>query len=135
MCSVWDPDGRASGVFGEATSRAEAQVLRISVLYAVLDCSETIRTEHLLAALAIWRYCEHSARWVFGDATGDPVADAILTALRRGPLTRTEISDLLGRHVQRTRIDGALGFLFAAGLADFDRVATGGRERETWHAV
>jgi hypothetical protein len=127
--------GDRPGMFGEATSRAEAQVLRLSVEYAALDCSELIRAEHQLAALAIWRYCEDSARWVFGDATGDPVADAILTALRRGPLARTEISELLGRHIQRTRVDQALGLLYAAGLARFDRVPTGGRERELWHAL
>ena len=127
--------GERPGMFGEATSRAEAQVLRVSALYAALDCSELIRVDHLLAALAVWRYCEQSARWVFGDATGDPVADAILAALRRASLTRTEISELLGRHVQRTRIDQALGVLLAAGLARFDRVPTGGRDRELWHAV
>ena len=128
--------GERPGMFGEATGRAEAQVLRVSGLYAALDCSALIRAEHLLAALAIWRYCEQSARWVFGDATGDPVADAILAALRRvSPLMRTEISDLLGRHAQRSRIDQALGLLLTAGLARFERIATGGRDREAWHAV
>jgi hypothetical protein len=27
--------------------------------------------EHLEAALALWEYCEQSARWIFGTATGD----------------------------------------------------------------
>jgi hypothetical protein len=30
----------------------------------------------------LWDYAEESARYIFGDATGDPVADAILQALR-----------------------------------------------------
>jgi hypothetical protein len=72
----------APGLFGAATSRAEAQVLRLSVLYAALDRSAVITADHLLAALAVWRYAEESARWIFGDATGDPTADTIIGALR-----------------------------------------------------
>ena len=123
-------------MFGGATSRAEAQVLRLSVLYAILDCSAWIRAEHLLAALAIWRYCEQSARWVFGDAIGDPTADTILGALRRvGELDREDIVNLFGRHANRARIDRALALLLAAGLARPERQATGGRPREVWRAA
>jgi hypothetical protein len=125
-----------AGMFGGATSRAEAQVLRLSVLYAILDCSEWIRSEHLMAALAIWRYCEESARWVFGDAVGDPTADTILGALRRNAeLDREDIVNLFGRHANRDRIDRALGLLLAAGLARPERVPTPGRPREVWHTA
>ena len=68
----------APGLLGAATNRAEAQVLRLSVPYALLDRSARHPPEHLLAALAVWRYAEASARWVFGDALGDTIADAIL---------------------------------------------------------
>jgi hypothetical protein len=124
-------------MFGAATNRAEAQVLRLSVFYAILDRSEAIRTEYLLAALAVWRYAEQSARWLFGDAVGDPTADTILGALRRGgPLDREDISRLFDRHASRARIDQALGLLLAAGLARMERdTATGGRPREVWHAA
>jgi hypothetical protein len=123
-------------MFGMATNRAEAQVVRLSVLYAALDCSALIRAEHLMAALAVWRYCEQSARWAFGDATGDPTADAILSALRRnGDLDRQDINDLLGRHLNRSRIDAALGLLLTSGLARMRREATGGRPREVWRAA
>jgi len=125
-----------AGMFGGATTRAEAQVLRLSVLYAILDCSASIRAEHLLAALAIWRYCEQSARWVFGDATGDPTADTILGALRRnGELDREDIVNLFGRHANRPRIERALSLLLAAGLAHPVRQPTGGRPREVWRAT
>ena len=42
------------GLLGASTGRAEAQVLRLSSLYAALDCSTTVRVDHLLAALAVW---------------------------------------------------------------------------------
>ena len=32
-------------------------------------------------ALAVWEYAEHSARYIFGDALGDPLADEILAAI------------------------------------------------------
>jgi hypothetical protein len=125
-----------SGMLGAATNRAAAQVHRLSVVYAAFDCWAAIRAEHLLAALAFWQYCFQSARWVFGDATGDPTADTILSALRRGgPLSRNDVVELFGRHLNRARIERALGQLLAAGLARREPVQTGGRPRELWHAT
>jgi hypothetical protein len=125
------------GLYGAATNRAEAQVLRLSVQYAILDMAEEIRADHLLAALAVWRYADQSARWIFRDSTGDPTADTILAALRcGGALDRTAISALFGRNFSRERIDHALGILLRAGLARMETVTgTRGRDREVWHAT
>jgi hypothetical protein len=103
----------------------------------VLDLSEDIRAEHLLAALAVWRYAEASAETIFGDAVGDPIADTILTALRRkGELSRTDIADLLGRHPERHRIEAALTSLSNAGLAERTvNRETGGRPQEMWRPL
>jgi hypothetical protein len=49
------------GLFGAATARAEAQCLRLALLYALLDKSDDIKPAHLKAALAVWDYCEASA--------------------------------------------------------------------------
>ena len=122
------------GMLGGATNRAEAQVLRISVLEAALDRSEQIRAEHLQAALAIWKYCADSAAWIFGDAIGDPTADTILAALRQGPLTRTDINNLLGRHVAQARVEQALLALLTTGRVERRTEQTGGRPVETWVA-
>lgn len=125
------------GLAGAATARAHAQVLRQSLLYAVLDGAEEIRREHLDAALAVWDYCEASARYVFGDALGDPTADAILKALRSAEagLTRTELRDLFHRKKQEGEITRALLLLHQKGLARFERVETGGRPAEKWIAT
>ena len=121
------------GLLGSATNRAEAQVLRLSVLYAILDCSTVITAPHLLAALAFWRYAEQSAAWVFGDAVGDEVADAIMEATRaKGELDRTDIRDLFARHVNRARIEQALVFLVNAGRLEYSSESTGGRPREVY---
>ena len=50
------------GVLGMVTARAEAQVTRLSCLYALGDRSPVVRVEHLKASLALWRYCFESAR-------------------------------------------------------------------------
>ena len=71
------------GLYGSVTGRAEAQVIRLALLYALLDQQTEICVEHLQAGLAIWDYADASARYIFGDATGDPVKDTILAALRR----------------------------------------------------
>jgi hypothetical protein len=124
------------GLFGALTARAEAHVLRLSMAYALLDQSIDIRSEHLQAALAVWEFCENSIRCIFGDAVGDPVADAILRALRENVdgLTRTEISNVFDRHRQAEEIDAALGFLRQLGRARCETGQTEGRPAERWFA-
>src|SRR5262249_43087199 len=58
------------GLAGALLARGEAHVLRLAVLYAMLDCSDAIRSPHLLAALALWEYVERSVYFVFGDSLG-----------------------------------------------------------------
>ena len=121
------------GLLGAATNRAEAQALRLQVMYALLDRSPVIRPEHVLAALAVWQYADASARWVFGDALGDTIADAIIGALRlRREMTRTDISDLFGRHVPRNRIEQALNLLLSSERITRSMEKTLGRPRELY---
>ncbi len=124
------------GLRGAITSRAEAHVVRVACLYAILDCSPVIRKQHLLAALAVWDYVEESVRHIFGELLGDPIADAIDRVLRARPagMTRTEIRGLLGHHVSGDGIDRALAFLEASGRARRQSDATTGRYAERWVA-
>ena len=123
------------GLFGAVTARAEAQVLRLSVIYATLEGADTIQLPHLMAALAVWEYCEASARYIFGDATGDPIADRILESLQFGELTRTQISNLLQRNASAARIAQALNLLLTTKRASFERRDTEGKSVEVWMAV
>jgi hypothetical protein len=124
------------GLLGAVISRAEAQTMRLAMLYALLDGSASIAVAHLQAALAVWEYCEASARCIFGGALGDAVADRILRALRSTPegLTRTDISDLFGRNKDQARIDRALSLLATVGVAKCAREQSGGRPGERWIA-
>jgi len=107
------------GLLGAMIARAAPIVVRLSMIYALLDCSSVIRKEHLTAAIALWDYAEASARYIFGDALGDSVADEILGALRRSPggSTRTQISEALGRNQKADRINRALALIERNGLA------------------
>jgi hypothetical protein len=127
------------GLLGALTARAEAQVLRLALLYSLLDCSKLIQVPHLRAALAVWDYIERSTRAIFGDALGNPDADAILGALRGASphgLSRTEISNLFGRNLRADRLQRALVVLLKAGLARVAREETGGKKAaEVWYAA
>lgn len=128
------------GLLGKVTQRASPYVLRLSCLYALLDCSATVRREHLAAALSLWKYCEDSARYIFGERTGDRLADDLLRALREAEadgLTRTDITNLFGRNVSAARIGGALTSLAEVRLAHSrrERVEHSKRPVERWFAT
>ena len=122
------------GLFGSIISRAPAQVVRLSLLFALLDRAPAIGESHMLSALAVWDFCEASARYIFGDSLGYPDADRILGELRANPmgLTRTEIRDLFGRHRSEAEIDAALRCLAERSIATRTIRETGGRSAEVW---
>jgi hypothetical protein len=124
------------GMVGAILSRAEAQVLRLSVIYALLDRSERIRLSHLKAAHAFWQYAEASVRRIFGNRIGAPIADMILGALQtRGPLPETAIWDLLGRHRTAEELHVALDSLERTAKARQSRKSTRGRPAVIWEAI
>jgi len=128
------------GIVGSATARGEAQVMRIALIFALLDQSPVIGAAHLEAGYAIWDYCEQSAGRIFGDRTGNPLADIILAELRRRPagLTRTQIScDLLQRNKPSFEIDEALKLLERQNHARRSEIGSDGKGRPTtrWFAV
>lgn len=83
------------GILGYATARAEAHVIRLSLLYALTERSSSIELRHLQAALAVWSFCESSVEWLFqkqGDeVTNDPLIIALVKAKENG-LERSKIS-------------------------------------------
>ncbi len=127
----------SKGLFGAVTSRAEAQVMRIALIYCLLDNSEAIRKEHLSAALALWRYSEASAKVIFGDSLGDPAADALLRELRNQPsgMTRTEIRDFFSRNKKSEEVSRILQPLLDQKLARSTSSKTGGRPEVRWIAT
>jgi len=126
------------GLLGSMTGRAEAQVMRLACLYALIDACQAITLEHLKAALALWRYCLDSARFIFGDSLANPIADDLRLALREAGalgLTRAEMSrEVLGRNRSAREIRHALDLLHELNLAWTEAERTGvGRPVERWY--
>jgi len=131
--SYHDLSADRPGMVGALLGRAEAQVMRLSGLYAILDGQSVIDLVHLKAALALWQYAEASTRMIFGDSLGDPTADTMLRAIRtKGERTDSELSDLFKRHKAAAELERAKGVLEQAGLAHCVTNETDGRPRIVW---
>ncbi len=91
------------GLLGAMIGRAEAQVMRLATLYAVLDRSNYVSEKHLNAGLACWDYCEQSARYIFGDRMGNPQAERVLKAV-----TAAGITGLSRNEINRKAFSGKL---------------------------
>jgi hypothetical protein len=123
------------GLAGTVTNRAEAQVLRLSMIYALSDKSTEIKLAHLKAALAFWEYSQGSADYIFGDRLADLNAQKILDVLKTHSegMTRKEIfDDVFQKHIDKAAL--ALAFKTLENLSLAKRVIeqTGGRPSERW---
>ena len=126
------------GLWGKVTSRGEAQTLRLSMIYALLDGATVIDLPHLEAALAVWRYAEASARLIFREeqTAVDPLEKLLLEKITASPgINRKRLHKALGGHVQGEIMVKALGALAEQGKAYSKMVTTGGRPSECWWPV
>jgi hypothetical protein len=126
------------GILGSMTSRAEAHTVRLALIYALLDGAEQIRAVHLRAGLAVWVRSAASARFIWGDAIGDPTADEILRALRvagENGLTRWDLTNHLGRNKPAPELDRAIGVLAELGLIRWEKEESGGRPSTRYWAA
>ena len=107
-----------TGLIGAALGRAEAQIRRLAVLYAVLDRRENVDAEHLLAACAVWEYCERSAAYIFGadSEEKDEVQEKILAFLKeRQEATQTDLLKDCFKNKGTQKLKDALEALSASG--------------------
>jgi hypothetical protein len=121
------PDTKAD----EATARGVAQVLRLALLYALFDDTDMayIDKHHLDAAVALWAYCEASARWLFSTheleqerESHGTLAAFILEGGSRGR-TRTEISrDHFKGNADKAQIDAELVVLVHDGTVVEEKI-------------
>ncbi len=127
-------DDDHDGLVGSLCARAEAHVLRLAMLYALVDGHAIIGVAHLRAGLALWDYATRSVTWATRAATADPVAEQIHAALTASAdgLTRTQLRDLFARNLPAARIDTALTVLGQTGRAHRRRATTAGRPAEIW---
>jgi hypothetical protein len=129
-------DGKP-GLTGAILGRGECHVMRLALAYALLDGAGCIQTPHLLAALALWEYAEASARYIFGEATGDTVADRIVEALKiHGETSESDIlHKLFQGNVKAERIRSALNLLYRDKRITLRTEETAGRRKTLWRAT
>jgi hypothetical protein len=141
--AVWDKIYREFAEADDETivsatiDRGDVFMLRFQQLYALADHTIMINEQHVRAAEALWKYCEASARYLFGERLGDSKAEKILDALRKHPegLTRTEINVIVfKRNVKSERIDEALVVLLRADWIERRVEKTSGRDTERFFA-
>jgi hypothetical protein len=112
-------------------------MVRLSLLYALLDCSSEIEVEHLRAALALWEYARHSAELIFGQReTWSPLESKILQLLQESQTgyTRSELHKLLGGRCKAEELLAALAKLKEQRAAHCEKIAHpgSGRPAERW---
>lgn len=125
------------GIQGALAARAAPMVLRLAMVYALLDHSSKIDVAHLEAAHSVWEYSAASAAYIFGKSTGDKAADKILNALETAQdgLTKTQIiSAVFGGNAKVEFIDHTLKWLRDSGYIQCVTLDAGpaGRKAERW---
>jgi hypothetical protein len=127
-----------SGLYGAVTGRAEAQVLRLSMVYALLAASGTIEEDHLRAALAFWSYADASAKLIFGAEPEDPLIGLVMAKLLEAPsgMTPTDLHDAFSRNLPAAKLLEALAKLRDREDAYSETLKTGrpGAPAERWYA-
>jgi hypothetical protein len=148
----WSPEGKVAwqvfynsipeadaGIVGPIIARSDAHVLRLTMLYTILDSSCLMTEDHLRAAIAFWRYCERSAQWAFAEKTGNRMADRIFWALQHEPkgITRQQIrEECFNEHCTKTTLDLAFATLREAQVAEMklERTKNAKKPTERWFA-
>ena len=125
-----------TGIVGSIIARSDAHVLRLTMLFAVLDNAASMETRHLNAAIAFWQYCERSAMWAFGEKTGNRAADQIYWALQREPkgMVRAQISlEVFNNHASKNAMDMVFSALVDAGSVRFEfECSKGAKPSQRW---
>ncbi|MBM7231939.1 DUF3987 domain-containing protein [Dietzia cinnamea] len=117
-----------------ATSRSAPTILRLALIYALLDGADQIDADHLVAAHALWEYSAETSRWLFSTAAADAAqhqfdrVQEFITAGGKNGVTRNDIREsLFQRNKSAREIDAILAPLVAAGRVEETTRPTKGR--------
>jgi hypothetical protein len=125
-----------SGLVGCVTDRAEAQVIRLSMIYALLDSSDVIRPSHLESAISVWKYCEESARFIFSGREINPFSNKIMDLLRSSDgMSTTDIYNAFDRHISKRQLEEAVTELVSQKKIDVETVKGAGRPKRIFKAL
>jgi hypothetical protein len=107
-------------------ARAEAQLVRLSLIYPLMDGSGVVDVAHLESAWEVWRFCRRSAQHIFVGGHGRSRVDRIAAVLGGGTdLDREQLDRMF--HGQRSTAD-LRERAIATRVAVEIREETGGRD-------
>jgi hypothetical protein len=123
---------------GAMTARGTAFVLRLALIYCLLDEKPNrtgVQPDHLRAALAVWEYSVASAYMLFQSVSGSSLGDKLLSLLANGSMKRNEFTN----HISRPsgEIEAELNKLLEAGrvMKAKEKRSGAGRPAEVWQLV
>jgi hypothetical protein len=122
------------GLWGAITARAAQQLIRMSLISAIINGHRSIQSSDQEAAREYWRYCDDSTRYIFGNRVQDPRAVRLLIQLREVPegMNRREINAAL--HYSSDDLEQSLTWLAEVGLIYRRDEPTAGRTAQRWFA-
>ncbi|OPY13243.1 MAG: hypothetical protein A4E66_00847 [Syntrophus sp. PtaB.Bin001] len=138
-CNLWKDiyinlsKRNSSGLVGALLDRDAPHILRLSLIYALIDGLREIRIEHLNSALAFWHYVEDSVRYIFEGYETDKLINKIYDIIEKHhphPVSATDIHNELGKHATKTEKEQALNSLVASGRIFCEEIQTTGRKRK-----
>jgi phage/plasmid primase-like uncharacterized protein len=131
------------GYIGALMARTEVYARMLSMIFCLLDKKTTIEVKHLKAALSWMAYIEESIEYIFGDAEAQKKQDEnknistrILSHLKaKKEMTKTEINNALGGHIDSKIINEALRHLLDMNYVVNRTEPTGGKSREIFTLI
>jgi hypothetical protein len=129
-------DQKHVGFIDGVLVRDTSHLLKLALIYAILDQVDYIDTVHLQAALALCDYSQATARWLFTERTGNKLANTIFWALCRNPEGMTRdmiIDDVCYRNTPKIQLDQALESLSKNDMVRMELIKIKkGRKIEKW---
>ena len=123
------------GLVGTVINRGEAQVLRLSMIYALLGNSVTIDSNHLNSALSFWEYCEDSAKFIFSGRESKSYKEVILKSLVEGPKSKTDLFRIFKNKMRKEIINETMKDLIATGRIISYGIETGRKPKMVYQLL
>lgn len=124
----------AQDIVDACKDHAAAQVLRMALIFSLLDSTAQVQAAHVEAALATWGEHFDSVMRLFGDTLPCNLPDTIRGILiqAQAPLTTSELHAAFNNHLPARRLKAALEELVAEGRVVREHIPTFGRPREVY---
>jgi hypothetical protein len=92
------------------TARSEAYVMRLSLLFCLLDGQQVITPTHINAGIDVIKYSNQSVAYIFTTPCNEVEGDAkkLLTAIPAEGLTQTQVSKVFSGHKKRLELSALL---------------------------